>query len=250
MTPTRRDLLLAALAGSVVPARALAFGPSTRIDVAELDLGKGTLQRPEAWQRLLYEVSSTTSVEVEPQAVRVAPDELDLFEHPFLVLQGDAAFKMPDQVGMEQLTRYLAYGGFLVIDDTTGSDDSSFDRSVRELCRRLFPTRPLGQLSPDHSLYRAFFLIDRPLGRVDRFDHLEGVTVGNIAPLIYCRNDLSGALDRRPDSRPVNACIPGGERQRREAVKLGINLVLYSLTANYKKDQAHVRELMKLRRLE
>ena len=32
---------------------------------------------------------------------------------------------------------------------------------------------------------------------------------------------------------------------RREALKLGINLVLYSLTANYKKDQAHVRELMK-----
>ena len=41
-----------------------------------------------------------------------------------------------------------------------------------------------------------------------------------------------------------------GEDQRREAVKLGINLVLYSLTSNYKHDQAHVAELMREGRLE
>lgn len=246
---TRRELVAGA-AALLVPGVAHAFGSTTRIDVAELDLGSGTLQRPNAWQRLLYEVTSTTSVECEPRAVRVSPDEADLFEHPFLVLQGDTAFEMPSEKGLEQLARYLAYGGFLFIDDATGSDDSAFDTSVRELVRRIFPTRPLGPLSPDHSVYRAFFLIDRPLGRVDRFDHLEGVTTGNIAPLIYSRNDVSGALDRRDDGRPRHACVPGGERQRREAIKLGINLVLYSLTANYKKDQAHVRELMKLQRLE
>lgn len=247
--PTRRALLAGATA-LCVPGLAKAFGNATRIDVAELDLGKGTLQRPNAWQRLLYEVSQTTSVECEPRAVSVAPDEVDLFEHPFLVLQGDGAFEMPSEASQEQLVRYLSYGGFLLIDDTTGADDSPFDQSVRELCRRLFPTRPLGPLSPDHSVYRAFFLLRRPYGRVDRFDKLEGVTVGNIAPLMYNRNDLSGAMDRRDDGRPRHACVPGGERQRREAIKLGINLVLYSLTSNYKKDQAHVRELMKLRRLE
>jgi hypothetical protein len=48
----------------------------------------------------------------------------------------------------------------------------------------------------------------------------------------------------------VNPCVPGGESQRREAIKLGINLVLYALTSNYKKDQAHVRQLMKEGRLE
>ena len=74
--------------------------------------------------------------------------------------------------------------------------------------------------------------------------------MGNLAPLVYCRNDLSGALDRGDDGRPRHACIPGGSAQRHEAVKLGINLVLYSLTANYKKDQAHVKELMRMRRIE
>jgi hypothetical protein len=74
--------------------------------------------------------------------------------------------------------------------------------------------------------------------------------VGNLAPLVYCRNDLSGALERNADGRHTAACVPGGENQRREAIKLGINLVMYSLTANYKRDQAHVKELMRLRRLE
>ena len=44
--------------------------------------------------------------------------------------------------------------------------------------------------------------------------------------------------------------IPGGELQRREALKLGINLVMYALTSNYKHDQAHVRALMEEGRIE
>lgn len=245
--PTRRQVLAAGLA---LPATAWGFGTASKVDVGELDLGPGTLLRPNAWRRLLYDVANTTSVECEPRAVPVEAESPDLFEHPFLVLQGDDHFDLPSDTGIEQLSRYLAYGGFLFVDDTTGAEDSAFDASVRELVRRLFPTRPLGPLPGDHSVFRSFFLLRRPYGRVDRFDRLEGVTSGEVAPLVYCRNDLSGALDRRDDGLPRQACVPGGEGQRREAVKLGINLVLYSLTADYKKDQAHVRELMKLRRLE
>ena len=249
MDPVRRRLLVSAAAlGLVRPA--WAFGEAPRIDVGEIDLGPGTVTRPNAWKRLLYEVKQSTSVECETRAVVIDPAKPVLFEHPFCVVQGDGRFEMPSAEATEQLSRYLAYGGFLLFDDTSGTDESGFDASVRELSRRLFPTRPLGPLPTDHSVYRAFFLIRRPVGRVDRFDHLEGVTVGNLAPLIYSRNDLSGALDRGADGRERSACVPGGEFQRREAIKLGINLVLYSLTANYKKDQAHVKELMRLRRLE
>jgi hypothetical protein len=77
----------------------------------------------------------------------------------------------------------------------------------------------------------------------------EGVMVGNLAPVVYCRNDVSGALERRPDGRHMYPCVPGGEAQRREALKIGINLLMYSLTANYKNDQAHVRQLILERRL-
>lgn len=247
---TRRQALAAAAAAAVIPSRARAFGDASRVDVCELDLGSGSLSRPNAWKRLLYEVKGTTSVECEARSVRLKPEDPALFEHPFSVLVGSGAFAMPSDAGLEQIERYLSYGGFLVVDDTTASENGPFDRSVRELVERMFPTRPLGPMPADHSVFRSFFLLREPLGRVDRFPYLEGVTSDNQTPLVYVRNDLSGALDRGDDGRSTFPCVPGGEGQRREAIKLGINLVLYALTSNYKKDQAHVKQLMKEGRLE
>ena len=51
----RRELLsgaLSAAAMSMAP-RAWALGDSARLDIAELDLGAGSLQRPDAWKQLL-----------------------------------------------------------------------------------------------------------------------------------------------------------------------------------------------------
>ncbi len=247
----RRDLLAgaAALGALTTSRRAAAFGAPTELDICEIDLGPGTLSRPNAWKRLLYEVEGTTSVECEPRSVRLAPEDPAVFEHPFAVLMGPGAFEVSDGA-LEQFERYLNYGGFLLIDDTSGSERSPFDDSVREFLQRLFPTRPPGPLPPDHSIFRSFFLLKRPLGRVDRFPYLEGVTFDNTTPVVYFRNDLSGALDRGDDGRSRNPCVPGGEEQRREAIKLGINLVMYALTSNYKKDQAHVKELMREGRIE
>lgn len=254
MTTSRRQLLTGGAgllaAGLLSPGLARAFGPTSRVDIAELDLGMGTKSRPNAWKRLLFEVVHTTSVECEAQTALVKPEDPALFAHPFLVLLGDQEFELPGDEGMEQLSRYLAYGGFLLIDDTTGSDRGGFDTSARELCDALFPTRPLSPLPSDHAVQRSFFLLRHPVGRLALHDHLEAVVAGTSAPIVYCRNDLSGALERGPDGRHPNACVPGGESQRREAVKLGVNLVLYALTSNYKQDIAHVRTLIEEGRIE
>ena len=248
---SRRSLLLGA--GGVLALRtnpALGFGDAARIDVAELQLARGTVSRPDAWVRLLLEAVQTTSVECAPRTVQLAPDDPDLFSHPFAVLVGDGELPPLSDRAREQLVRYLSYGGFLFVDDATGDPESGFDRSVRALFGQLFPTRPLGVLSSDHSVYRSFFLIQRPVGRVAVHQVLEGAQLGSMHPVIYSQDDLSGALDRRADGMDRSACVPGGESQRREAVKLGINLLLYALTSNYKHDQAHVRRLMEEGRIE
>lgn len=251
--PSRRELLggLGALAAgaALAPVDALAFGAATRVDIAELDLGAGTLARPNAWKRLLYAATLSTSVACEPRVVRVSPEGAELFEHPFAVLVGDGAFAAPSDAAVEQLVQYLQYGGFLFVDDASGEPDGPFDRSVRALCQRLFPTRPLAPLPADHPAMRSFFLLQRVPGRVDRVGWLEGVTVATQVPLLYSRNDVSGALDQAADGRYVHACVPNGETQRREAVKVGINALMYALTSNYKSDQAHVRQLLIERRI-
>jgi len=241
---------MAALAGLAAGRRAWALGDASRLDVAEFDLAGGTVTRPDAWIRLLYEVQQTTSVECVPRVVRLSPQDPALFDHPFGVLAGNGDLPALDDGAAASLARYLQYGGFLLVDDTTGVADSAFDRSVRRLCARLFPTRPLGPLPTDHAVYRSFFLVRRPVGRVDVVPWLEGITLGEMTPLIYCRNDLSGALDRGPDGRDRLAVEPGGAAQRREAVKLGINLVVYALTSDYKKDATHVRALLREGRIE
>ena len=250
-TWSRRAFLAGlAAAGVVAPGGARALGPAGKLDIAEIQLARGTLSRPEAWTRLLHELLQSTSVEAEPRAVQVAPDDPDLFKHPFAVLVGDEELPRLSEAAQQQLTRYLQSGGFLLIDDASGQPDGPFGRSVRSLATQLFPTRPLSVLASDHSVYRSFFLLREAVGRVARVRTLEGVPQGSMHPLLVCHDDLSGALDRRADGSDRNACVPGGEGQRREAIKLGINLVMYALTSNYKQDQAHVKQLMQEGRLE
>ena len=247
-----RRALLAALsaAAAVQPRRARALGAASQVDIAELEIPGASVHRPAAWKRLLFELIQTTSVEANPESVRLSPKDPRLFAHPFTVLVGDRALPALSDDGVEQLRRFVSYGGFLVFDDASGSRDGPFAQSVRALCRQLFPTRPMAPLPGDHSLYRAFFLLDRPVGRVVVSEVLEGVTLGPVTPIVYCPNDLSGALHRGEDGRDRYPVVPGGDRQRREAVKLGVNLVMYSLTSNYKHDQAHVVELMRDGKLE
>jgi hypothetical protein len=249
--PSRRAFLagLAALA-ALPPRRASALGDATRFDIAEIKLSQGTVSRPNAWVRLLYEVQQTTSIEVLARSVLVDPADPALFEHPFAVLTGEGRLPTLDEGAVEQLGRYLQYGGFLLVDDVSGMEDGEFNRSFRALCARIFPTRPLAPLPSDHSIYRSFFLIHQPLGRLAQVPWLEGIQAGEMTPLVLCRNDLSGALDRGPDGRNRLPVIPGGEAQRREAVKLGINIVMYALTSDYKKDAVHVRRLMMDGRIE
>ena len=238
----RRHFLLGTAALWASPAWAL--GDASLVDIVELDI-PGTQSRPDAWKYMLYEIQRVSSVEVGDEVPRIGPEDTALFDHPFAVLCGEGAFDPLGDEEVQALSRYITYGGFLFIDDTSGdSAASGFDTSVRRLLKRMFPTRPLVTLDADHSLYRAFFFIRSPVGRVASHTTLEGVQIGQITPIVYGRNDLSGALEKSPTGRHLHPVVPGGERQRREAVKLGVNLMLYALTSNYKKDQAHVQALI------
>lgn len=244
----RRELLMMA-AGLGLCRKAFALGEASEVDIAEIQLSSSTLSTPDAWTGVLFELIQTTSVEAIPRAVQVAPDDPALFQHPIAVLSGDTALPPLSEKAVEQLGRYLSYGGFLIVNDASGLLESPFDQSFRALVRRLFPNRSVEVLRSDHSVYRSFFLLQKPAGRVATHRFLEGVQVGSMFPVIYTRDDLAGALDRSPDGSYRNACTPGGEDQRREAVKTAINMIMYALTSNYKQDQAHVKELMRNHRL-
>src|SRR5579871_3303335 len=65
-----------------------------------------------------------------------------------------------------------------------------------------------------------------------------------VSPIIITSNDLAGAWAMRPDGQPMLPMSPGEPRQREFAFRAGVNIVMYTLTGNYKADQVHAPALI------
>ena len=236
-------LLTAAVAGLPLRVRADAWQRS-RVGVCHLDLG-AELVRPRALSDLMTEVSRVSSVPVRVDVPTLEPTDPGLFDEPFLALLGSGGFPMPTDAGLDALRRHLGSGGTLLVDDSSALEDSAFHDDVRRLLDRLFPEAPLTVLDSGHAVYRSFFLIDRVVGRYAVRPYLEGIAVGDVTPVIVSRNDLAGAWSRAADGSWAWEVIPGGTAQRTHALELGVNIVMYAVTANYKLDAVHVEALLK-----
>jgi hypothetical protein len=249
---SRRDWLRwsgTLLGASLWPSRGWAIGPKSRFHFVQLLYDGGNyLPRPTALRRLAWEVDKRTSIEVnlEPKEVRLS-DQM-LFHYPFLFLNGDKAFTPLPASDIERLHRFLIYGGFLLIDSADPRADSGFDKSVRQLMRSLFPSLPLKKLKPEHTVYKSFYLLNRPVGRVASVPYLEGVEQDGRTMVLYSQNDLSGAWARDNFGQWEFGVYPGGQRQRELAIRWGINIIMYILCIDYKADQVHIPFILKRRR--
>ncbi|HSN26302.1 MAG TPA: DUF4159 domain-containing protein [Kofleriaceae bacterium] len=251
---TRRTLLGSAVAAlALSPARrAFAIGPASKFRFGQLQLGAGTSwnPRPRALERLAWEIDKRTSIDVDLVPVPVAPTSDTLHETPFLYLGGERAFDLPSSAGIEALRRFLTFGGFLLIDSAEGSTDGAFDASVRKLMAAIFPSPEKGlEIIPaEHVVFKSFYLLDKPLGRLAIAPAMEGVIRDDRLVCAYVANDLAGAWARDDFGNYDYPCEPGGEKQRELAFRMGVNLVMYALCLDYKSDQVHVPFIMKRRR--
>lgn len=254
MHPTRRRFLqgAAALAAATVVRPARAIGPASRFRFGHLQVGGNSIPHATSLHRLMWEIQKRTSIEVDPslESPLRTPTSPVLHETPVLYLAGDREFPLPSKAGIEALRRFLTFGGFLIIDSAEGSTDGAFDQSVRQLVEAVFPS-PQPQLdvvSPDHVVYKAFYLLDRPLGRLAISPMMEAVTRDDRMVVAYVQNDLGGAWARDDFGNYELPCEPDGERQRELAFRMGVNLVMYALCLDYKSDQVHVPFIMRRRR--
>jgi hypothetical protein len=216
-------------------------GGVTRFIFAQLKYRGGDWNpRPLAVTPLMEELMQRTSVEAAGLRHEVSLNDRDLFSYPFLYMAGRYDFEPFAQEEIEILRRFLSYGGFLLADDALGQPGYGFDRSLRRELKRIFPDKELRRLPTSHAALRSYYLLRRIGGARQVQPYLEGITLGQATPVIYCQNDLGGAWERDQLGNWLNACTPGGEEQRRDAFHLGINLILYAMTENYKEDLIHV----------
>ena len=200
--------------------------------------------RPGALRDLISDVEENSSVRVDLAREDVDLASAQLFETPFVVLSGESGFQPLSEAAILNLRLYLREGGFLFIDDASGRLASDFDRCVRRELERVLPGSPLAAIGRDHAVFRSFFLLGGASGRLNVRPYLEGVWLGDITPVLYSSNDLLGALWRSAGGGYSLEVVPGRERQRGTALRLAINLVLFALTGNYKRDAVHIRALL------
>ena len=196
--------------------------------------------RPRAATPMMEELMRRTSVEAARERRVVGLSDPELFSYPFLYMAGKYDFQPFNDPEVENLRRFLSFGGFLLADNTLGQLGYGFDRRFRAEMERVFPEQELRKVPLTHALLRSYYLIRRIGGRVATSSHLEGIHLGETTPVVYCHNDLAGAWERDGLGRWSHPCVPDGEEQRRDAFHLGVNLILYSMTGNYKQDLIHV----------
>ena len=130
--------------------------------------------------------------------------------------------------------------------------------------RTILSSLDIPELEPvprDHVLTKTFFLLQDFPGRfnsgqlwVEAHADRQGRRGRKQAPGARRRRRVldhhhlersSPAPGRRaPTARPMLPMVPGEPRQREFAFRAGVNIVMYTLTGNYKADQVHVPALL------
>jgi hypothetical protein len=244
---SRRHLL--ALPLLLAARRAFAFGEQARLSFAQVRHGGRWDPRPDGLSRLAWEIAKRTSIETSPLVKAIGLADPDLFHYPFAVLSSDVGFPAPAENEIAELRRYLSYGGFLLIDDASGTRGGPFEQSARLLVSRIVPGAQLARIPREHVVYKSFYLLDGPTGRVAATPDLEGLELGGRVAVLYSGNDLVGALARDSLGTWEFEVTPGGELQREKCVRLGVNIAMYALCLDYKEDQVHIPFIMKRRRI-
>ncbi|HXU65119.1 MAG TPA: DUF4159 domain-containing protein [Polyangia bacterium] len=253
-TPSRRELLVgvSSVAGGLAALgwarRAAAIGDRSLFRFARIVLPGLPDPRPTALGRLSWEVVRRTSVQTASDPIELRLADPNLFRYPFLVLSGDRAFALPSESEITRLRRYITYGGFLLIDSSEGRAGGGFDESVRRLLAQALPGELPIRIPESHVLWKSFYVLHGAPGRIVAAPYLEGVERDRRLAVVYTQNDLGGAWARDGFGRWEHEVVPGGDDQREEAFRLGVNLVMYALCLDYKTEQAHIDYILRTRR--
>jgi Domain of unknown function (DUF4159) len=249
----RRMFGCAALLGLSAPfwaTRAWAFGQEGGFN-PRLLTSSGTppldAERESGLSRWAWELVRRTSAPGQLITERVAADDAKLENEPFAVWAGAHAIK--PLLGSERraLRRFLDLGGILFVDDADPVR-GEFGQTARVELSRVLPEVPIALLPEQHVIYKSYYLVDRPVGRVLGPTGLEAMTRGRQVQVLFSSHDLLGALAHGSGenwSLPMEGDNESEMRQR--AIRLAVNIAMYVLCSDYKDDQVHAEELMRRR---
>jgi len=202
----------------------------------------------------------------EPVGVDPAHDELAFFPLIYWPIVPGAA--KPPQDAINRIDAYMKQGGTVLFDtrdaiEASPSENGASQTPGMQALRDILSALDVPELEPvprEHVLTKTFYLLRDFPGRftsgqtwvetLPREDDDEAASQrparggDGVSPIIITSNDLAGAWAIRPDGQPMLPLTPGEPKQREFAFRAGVNIVMYTLTGNYKADQVHAPALI------
>ncbi len=206
-------------------------------------------------------LKARTAIEpADPVGIQIDSDELAFYPLLYWPVPEDAE-KLPEKT-LAKIDAYMKQGGMIIFDtrnyQTTlptgaqGPGGTALSRLVGEL-----DIPALEPVPENHVLTKAFYLLKAFPGRWDGGALWVEATPTNeadksrrarrtdgVSSLMITSNDFAAAWALDESNRALFPVVPGGEVQREMAFRVGVNIVMYALTGNYKADQVHVPALL------
>jgi hypothetical protein len=211
----------------------------------------------------IFMAQRTALETAEPIGVDISRDELAFFPLLYWPILPNA--QRPDAATLARIDSYMKQGGTVIFDtrDSFSADAvrpnlvSPATAAMREILAGL----DIPELEPvprDHVLTKSFYLLRDFPGRFSGgtlwVEALPAATEeqesrparagDGVSQILITSNDLAGAWAVGRDGQPLLPLTPGEPRQREFAFRVGVNIVMYVLTGNYKADQVHVPALL------
>ena len=201
----------------------------------------------------------------DPVGLDIARDELVFY--PLIYWPIVPGAPRPSDAALKRIDAYMKDGGTVLFDTRdaviapAGQGGETRSPGMLEL-RKILSSLDIPELEPvprDHVLTKTFYLLRDFPGRFDGGQlwvealpsESEQEASGRparggdgVSSIIITSNDFAGAWATRPDGQPMLPMVDEQPRQRELAFRAGVNIVMYTLTGNYKADQVHVPALL------
>ena len=217
-------------------------------------------------QGLTLFLAQRTALEAgEPVGLDPARDELAFY--PLIYWPVVPSAPKPTREALEHIDAYMKQGGTVLFDTRDaveappGAGGDTRGPGMQAL-RAILSSLDIPELEPvrrDHVLTKTFYLLKDFPGRFSSGQlWVEALAAANedepasrparagdgVSSIIISSNDFAGAWAMRQDGQAMLPLVSAEPRQREFAFRAGVNIVMYTLTGNYKADQVHVPALL------
>jgi hypothetical protein len=208
-------------------------------------------------------LTQKTAVEPgEPFAVNIEADEITFFPMLYWPVLPNARPLSP--AVLAKIDAYMKQGGMIIFDTKDHGQGMPTGYNLRgdgtTPLQRLLSGLDVPRLEPvpeHHVLTKSFYLLRSFPGRFaggylwveaevprDADQGRQARRVDGVSSILITSNDFAAAWAVDDNGRYLYPMVPGGEAQRIIALRVGVNIIIYVLTGNYKADLVHVPHLL------